>query len=479
MEYVIASLFLLISHQTTNGIVTNGNKSVLPVSDDLHSPNFTTNMRRIGDFDEDSSFGDFGGWSAENGDDSFGNFEDNFVRSIIYKFFNSSMMLENETITLPNTNRNYYFLKRFSDLPAPPPCQTLNLSSGSLQLSSLLAFIFSASNLSSIVNKLRNISAFFIEIGDDELSNIVYFLKNHSTELKSINDSHLLELIREIRNFSSDLDIFFDETQIFNFVRRLRDNPRIWSTLLKLLNKIQFVDGAFSFEEAVNGVNSTRVSSSEENSLWVFNWASPFQSGQRSKRRAKRGVQHIAQFFAVSIEPVALGFSGCKGYPGCKQAYSGGWRFRPPDILWMRSLYIKKFYRQIYDAKNILFAKFDEKVTADDKQKNWQHVKDFIDSLGVTMVNKQWDYAWWPNIKQATILKIDKFRKTGAEGGVEAKLTELNNAVLDIIGKDSAVINGLSVSESTFTPKSCTNSSTVLSTNEELTQVNQTSPKRI
>uniref|UniRef100_A0A915IA99 Regulatory protein zeste n=1 Tax=Romanomermis culicivorax TaxID=13658 RepID=A0A915IA99_ROMCU len=138
--------------------------------------------------------------------------------------------------------------------------------------------------------------------------------------------------------------------------------------------------------------------------------------------------------------------------------------------------------QQIYDRKNILFAKFDEKVTADNKQKNWQHVKDFIDSLGVTMINKQWDYvcdAWWPNIKRATILKIDKFRKTSAEGGVEAKLMELDNAVLDIIGKDSAVINGLIVSESTFTPKSCTNSSTVLSTNEELTQVNQTSPKRI
>uniref|UniRef100_A0A915L8W4 Regulatory protein zeste n=1 Tax=Romanomermis culicivorax TaxID=13658 RepID=A0A915L8W4_ROMCU len=97
--------------------------------------------------------------------------------------------------------------------------------------------------------------------------------------------------------------------------------------------------------------------------------------------------------------------------------------------------------QQIYDRKNILFAKFDEKVTADDQQKNWQHVKDFIDSLGVTMVNKQWDYvrdAWWQNIKRVTILKIDKFRKMGAEGGVEAKLTELDNAILDLIGKDSA-----------------------------------------
>uniref|UniRef100_A0A915KXW1 Uncharacterized protein n=1 Tax=Romanomermis culicivorax TaxID=13658 RepID=A0A915KXW1_ROMCU len=43
--------------------------------------------------------------------------------------------------------------------------------------------------------------------------------------------------------------------------------------------------------------------------------------------------------------------------------------------------------QQIYDHKNILLAKFDEKVTADDKQKNWQHVEDFIDSLGVTMHN--------------------------------------------------------------------------------------------
>uniref|UniRef100_A0A915I1V0 Uncharacterized protein n=1 Tax=Romanomermis culicivorax TaxID=13658 RepID=A0A915I1V0_ROMCU len=38
-----------------------------------------------------------------------------------------------------------------------------------------------------------------------------------------------------------------------------------------------------------------------------------------------------------------------------------------------------------------------------------------------------------------SIAKIDKFKKTGAQGGPEAKLLTIHNAVLDIIGRDSAM----------------------------------------
>lgn len=47
--------------------------------------------------------------------------------------------------------------------------------------------------------------------------------------------------------------------------------------------------------------------------------------------------------------------------------------------------------------------------------------------------------------------KIDNRRKTGAAGGVDCKLTDIDMLVLDIIGKESPVIQSLGVSETSFT----------------------------
>ena len=43
--------------------------------------------------------------------------------------------------------------------------------------------------------------------------------------------------------------------------------------------------------------------------------------------------------------------------------------------------------------------------------------------------------------------KIDKYKKTGAEGTWKARLNSVENAVLDIIGPDSPVVEGIGVTD--------------------------------
>uniref|UniRef100_A0A915IJW7 Uncharacterized protein n=1 Tax=Romanomermis culicivorax TaxID=13658 RepID=A0A915IJW7_ROMCU len=98
--------------------------------------------------------------------------------------------------------------------------------------------------------------------------------------------------------------------------------------------------------------------------------------------------------------------------------------------------------KRIEGSMYILFAKFDEKTTASDKQQEWQKIKDNGISIGMAnSQDKKWDYLWyatWPNIRITTLKIINKFRKTGSSCGKEAILTKIDNAVLDILGSESA-----------------------------------------
>lgn len=63
---------------------------------------------------------------------------------------------------------------------------------------------------------------------------------------------------------------------------------------------------------------------------------------------------------------------------------------------------------------------------------------------------KDWTYfrdVSWPNLRRYSIDKRDRINKTGEGGGTKAKLTEVDELVLDIIGRDSAVVHGLLVEE--------------------------------
>uniref|UniRef100_A0A915IAR5 Uncharacterized protein n=1 Tax=Romanomermis culicivorax TaxID=13658 RepID=A0A915IAR5_ROMCU len=60
----------------------------------------------------------------------------------------------------------------------------------------------------------------------------------------------------------------------------------------------------------------------------------------------------------------------------------------------------------------------------------------------------------WPNIKSAAVGKKDKPNKTGAEGGSDAKYTEVELKVFDIIRRESTGLIEFNVRESLSTSSS-------------------------
>ena len=57
--------------------------------------------------------------------------------------------------------------------------------------------------------------------------------------------------------------------------------------------------------------------------------------------------------------------------------------------------------------------------------------------------------AVWPNLRSRTLNKMDKKGKTGAESQV---FDDIDNLVLDILGKDSPIVTGLNVKDTITIP---------------------------
>nr|CAI5829971.1 unnamed protein product [Callosobruchus analis]CAI5854070.1 unnamed protein product [Callosobruchus analis] len=75
-------------------------------------------------------------------------------------------------------------------------------------------------------------------------------------------------------------------------------------------------------------------------------------------------------------------------------------------------------------------------------------------SICLLPADKDWTYVRdtiWQNLKKTAMLKIDNAKKTGT-GGM-GTLTEVDNMVLEIIGKESPVVCGLGVAESFEKPQ--------------------------
>ncbi|XP_063219058.1 uncharacterized protein LOC134529167 [Bacillus rossius redtenbacheri] len=105
---------------------------------------------------------------------------------------------------------------------------------------------------------------------------------------------------------------------------------------------------------------------------------------------------------------------------------------------------------KIKDSRDILFGAFSDKLTKQNKMSAWQEIRDFAASLGVISENKDWTYVRdvvWQNLKKSTMGKVDNSKKTGASGGIDVKLTDVDNIVLDIVGRDSPVVCSLDVPE--------------------------------
>ncbi|KAF2883832.1 hypothetical protein ILUMI_22334 [Ignelater luminosus] len=97
----------------------------------------------------------------------------------------------------------------------------------------------------------------------------------------------------------------------------------------------------------------------------------------------------------------------------------------------------------------MFFGKFSEKLTKEDKDKKWEEITDEAKSLGVIGGAKSWTYlrdTTWQNWRKSALR--DNRKKTGRGGGDDTHVTEMDTIVCGIIGKDSLVLDGLPIPES-------------------------------
>ncbi|KAF2891034.1 hypothetical protein ILUMI_15139 [Ignelater luminosus] len=106
---------------------------------------------------------------------------------------------------------------------------------------------------------------------------------------------------------------------------------------------------------------------------------------------------------------------------------------------------------RIRENKEMLFDKFSEKLTKEDKDKKWEEITDEAKSLGVIGGARSWTYlrdTTWQNWRKTAFSKRDNRKKTRRGSGDDTHVTEMDTIVYDIIGKDSPVFDGLPISES-------------------------------
>ncbi|CAH1114879.1 unnamed protein product [Psylliodes chrysocephalus] len=108
-----------------------------------------------------------------------------------------------------------------------------------------------------------------------------------------------------------------------------------------------------------------------------------------------------------------------------------------------------QFLNKIKENIDILFGAFSDKQRKQDKIEKWKEMAIMAQSICLLPTDKDWTYVrdtMWQNLNKTAMLKIDNAKKTGT-GGM-GMLTEVDNMVLEIIGKESPVICGLGVAES-------------------------------
>ncbi|XP_062534695.1 uncharacterized protein LOC134203873 [Armigeres subalbatus] len=85
------------------------------------------------------------------------------------------------------------------------------------------------------------------------------------------------------------------------------------------------------------------------------------------------------------------------------------------------------------------------------RNKAWSVIGEYAKSIGALPSGKDTLYirdVWWPNVRKTSMEKRDNARKTGTGGGYDAKTNDVDMLVYDILGKESPVLEGLSVPES-------------------------------
>jgi hypothetical protein len=112
----------------------------------------------------------------------------------------------------------------------------------------------------------------------------------------------------------------------------------------------------------------------------------------------------------------------------------------------------------IYENKERLFGKFTASLTAKDKELVWSKLHDKCVAMGFTLVPvscemPSWRYlrdtVWASNLKRRTLEKRDKkLKQTGSSGGKEMIYSSIEQRVLDILGENGALVEGLKSTES-------------------------------
>ncbi|XP_063361666.1 uncharacterized protein LOC134650664 [Cydia amplana] len=106
----------------------------------------------------------------------------------------------------------------------------------------------------------------------------------------------------------------------------------------------------------------------------------------------------------------------------------------------------------ISDSKSVLFGKFDNKLTFEMKVNKWKEIAQRLNEMGV--YDKDWKYlrdTTWQNWRKRTIEKRDNRNQTGSAGGKKWQFDETDGIIMSIIGKNTPVLEGLTVPESSGT----------------------------
>ena len=106
------------------------------------------------------------------------------------------------------------------------------------------------------------------------------------------------------------------------------------------------------------------------------------------------------------------------------------------------------FLKEVLLRKEVIFGSFNSIADGRKRKKaSWNDIHSIMVANGC---DKSVEYLsiFWKNLRTATLKKVDNPKRTGTEGGRESKLTELDDFVLQIIGKESPIVEGIDVKES-------------------------------
>ena len=101
----------------------------------------------------------------------------------------------------------------------------------------------------------------------------------------------------------------------------------------------------------------------------------------------------------------------------------------------------------VRDHKMIVLVPFSSKVMKKAKQEEWETILTQSNGVGANIDSaKTLRDVLWANIHCSTLKKVTESKKTGSGGSGE--LTELDETVLDILGRESAKIEPVKVEDS-------------------------------